>query len=58
MLIETVFSGRALAPITGSLLLGDMNAVMGCVLLVGMIFVMLNLLSDMLYQLFDPRTKS
>ena len=44
--------------LTGSLLLGDMNAVMGCVLLVGMIFVMLNLLSDMLYQLFDPRTKS
>jgi peptide/nickel transport system permease protein len=44
--------------LTGSLLLGDMNAVMGCVLLVGVIFVMLNLLSDMLYQLFDPRTKS
>ena len=40
------------------LLLGDMNAVMGCVLVVGVIFVMLNLLSDMLYQLFDPRTKS
>ena len=44
--------------LTGSLLLGDMNAVMGCVLLVGVIFVMLNLLSDMLYQFFDPRTKS
>ncbi len=27
-------------------------------LLVGVIFVMLNLLSDMLYQFFDPRTKS
>ncbi len=36
--------------LTGSLLLGDMNAVMGCVLLVGVIFVMLNLLSDMLYH--------
>ena len=34
----------------------DMNAVMGCVLLVGLIFVSLNLLSDMLYQIFDPRT--
>jgi len=44
--------------LTSSLLLGDMNAVMGCVLVVGVIFVMLNLLSDMLYQLFDPRTKS
>jgi len=35
-----------------------MNAVMGCVLLVGVIFVMLNLLSAMLYQFFAPRTKS
>ena len=40
-----------------SLLLGDMNAVMGCVLLIGLIFVMLNLLTDMLYQVFDPRTR-
>ncbi|MFO5855099.1 ABC transporter permease, partial [Klebsiella pneumoniae] len=43
---------------SGSLPLGDVNPVMGCVLLVGVIFVMLNLLSDMLYQFFDPRTKS
>ena len=55
VLIETVFSWPGFGSyLTGSLLLGDMNAVMGCVLLVGMIFVMLNLLSDMLYQLFDP----
>ena len=59
VLIETVFSWPGFGSyLTGSLLLGDMNAVMGCVLLVGVIFVMLNLLSDMLYQLFDPRTKS
>ncbi|WP_407224695.1 ABC transporter permease [Enterobacter hormaechei] len=59
VLIETVFSWPGFGLyLTGSLLLGDMNAVMGCVLLVGVIFVMLNLLSDMLYQLFDPRTKS
>ncbi len=58
-LIETVFSWPGFGSyLTGSLLLGDMNAVMGCVLLVGVIFVMLNLLSDMLYQFFDPRTKS
>ncbi|MBN0415983.1 ABC transporter permease subunit, partial [Pseudomonas aeruginosa] len=56
---ETVFSWPGFGSyLTGSLLLGDMNAVMGCVLLVGVIFVMLNLLSDMLYQFFDPRTKS
>lgn len=59
VLIETVFSWPGFGSyLTGSLLLGDMNAVMGCVLLVGIIFVMLNLLSDMLYQVFDPRTKS
>jgi peptide/nickel transport system permease protein len=32
-----------------------MNAVMGCVLVVGVIFVTLNLLSDFLYKIFDPR---
>ncbi|HEI8865030.1 ABC transporter permease [Serratia sp. AKBS12] len=59
VLIETVFSWPGFGSyLTGSLLLGDMNAVMGCVLLVGVIFVLINLLSDMLYQLFDPRTKS
>lgn len=59
VLIETVFSWPGFGSyLTGSLLLGDMNAVMGCVLVVGVIFVLLNLLSDMLYQLFDPRTKS
>lgn len=58
VLIETVFSWPGFGSyLTGSLLLGDMNAVMGCVLVVGAIFVLLNLLSDMLYQLFDPRTK-
>ena len=56
VLIETVFSWPGFGSyLTGSLLLGDMNAVMGCVLLVGVIFAMLNLLSDMLYQFFDPR---
>lgn len=58
VLIETVFSWPGFGSyLTGSLLLGDMNAVMGCVLVVGVIFVMLNLLSDLLYQVFDPRTK-
>jgi peptide/nickel transport system permease protein len=39
-------------------MLGDMNAVMGSVLLVGLLFIGLNLLSDLLYQVFDPRTRS
>jgi peptide/nickel transport system permease protein len=34
-----------------------MNAVMASVLLIGLIFVLLNLLTDVLYQVFDPRTR-
>jgi peptide/nickel transport system permease protein len=34
-----------------------MNAVMTCVLIVGVIFITLNLISDMLYRIFDPRTR-
>jgi peptide/nickel transport system permease protein len=58
VLIETVFAwpgfGRYL---TNALLAGDMNAVVGCTLLTGLIFVVLNLLCDLLYQVVDPRTR-
>ena len=58
VLTETVFAwpgfGRYL---TNALLAGDMNAVVGCTLLIGIIFVALNLLTDLLYRLFDPRTR-
>lgn len=58
VLTETVFAwpgfGRYL---TNALLAGDMNAVVGCTLLIGAIFVALNLLCDLLYRLFDPRTR-
>ncbi|MEC5396692.1 ABC transporter permease [Uliginosibacterium sp. H1] len=58
VLIETVFAWPGFGSyLTSSLMLGDMNAVMGCVLLVGLIFVTLNLLADALYQVFDPRTR-
>jgi peptide/nickel transport system permease protein len=56
VLIETVFAWPGFGQyLTNSMLLGDMSAVMGCVLVVGIIFVGLNLLSDLLYQVFDPR---
>jgi peptide/nickel transport system permease protein len=56
VLVETVFAWPGFGQyLTNSLLLGDMNAVMGCVLVVGVIFVTLNLLSDFLYKIFDPR---
>jgi peptide/nickel transport system permease protein len=58
VLTETVFAwpgfGRYL---TNALLAGDMNAVVGCTLLIGVIFVALNLLCDLLYRVFDPRTR-
>ncbi|WP_432652080.1 ABC transporter permease [Phyllobacterium myrsinacearum] len=58
VLTETVFAwpgfGRYL---TNALLAGDMNAVVGCTLLVGVIFVSLNLLCDLLYRICDPRTR-
>ncbi|NEK65805.1 MAG: ABC transporter permease subunit, partial [Xanthomonas perforans] len=43
--------------LTSSLLLGDMAAVMGSVLVVGVIFVSINLVTDALYRVFDPRTQ-
>lgn len=58
VLIETVFAWPGFGSyLTSNLLIGDMNAVMTCVLIVGVIFIALNLLSDVLYRLFDPRTR-
>jgi peptide/nickel transport system permease protein len=34
-----------------------MNAVLASVLIVGIIFIGLNLFTDMLYRLLDPRTR-
>jgi peptide/nickel transport system permease protein len=58
VLIETVFSWPGFGQyMTNNMLVGDMNAVMTCVLIVGVIFVTLNLISDLLYRIFDPRTR-
>jgi peptide/nickel transport system permease protein len=59
VLIETVFSWPGFGSyLTSSLMMGDMNAVMACTLLVGIIFIGLNILSDVLYRVFDPRTRA
>jgi peptide/nickel transport system permease protein len=59
VLTETVFAWPGLGLyITNSLQNADMNAVLGGTIVVGSIFIGLNLLSDLLYQLLDPRTKS
>lgn len=58
VLTEMVFSWPGLGfYITNSLLNGDMNAVLGGTIVVGAIFVVLNLLTDFLYKKSDPRTR-
>ncbi len=58
VLTETVFAWPGLGLyITNSLQNADMNAVLGGTLVVGTVFVGLNLLSDLLYRLLDPRTR-
>ena len=58
VLIETVFAWPGFGQyLTSNLLIGDMNAVMTCVLIIGVIFITLNLISDILYRVFDPRTR-
>ncbi|WP_410796040.1 ABC transporter permease [Palleronia sp. LCG004] len=58
VLIETVFAWPGFGQyLTANLLIGDMNAVMTCVLIVGLIFIGLNVISDILYRVFDPRTR-
>jgi peptide/nickel transport system permease protein len=59
VLTETVFAWPGLGLyITNSLQNADMNAVLGGTLVVGSIFIALNLFSDLLYRLLDPRTRS
>ena len=58
VLTETVFSWPGLGLyITNALQNADMNAVLGGTVVVGSMFVGLNLLSDVLYRLLDPRTR-
>ena len=58
VLTETVFAWPGFGHyLTSGLLAGDMNAVLACVLIIGIIFIGLNLLADLLYRLLDPRTR-
>src|SRR5262249_12910350 len=58
VLTETVFAWPGLGQyITGSLLSAGMNAGLGGTIVVGTIFIGLNLLSDLLYRVVDPRAR-
>ena len=59
VLTETVFAWPGLGLyITNALFSADMNAVLGGTVVVGFAFIGLNLLSDVLYRLVDPRARS
>jgi peptide/nickel transport system permease protein len=58
VLTETVFAWPGLGSyITSSLLSADMNAVLGGTIVVGTVFIGLNLFSDLLYWFVDPRAR-
>ncbi len=58
VLTETVFAWPGIGSyITNSLLNADMNAVLGGTIVVGVVFIGLNLASDMLYRVLDPRAQ-
>ncbi len=59
VLTETVFSWPGIGLyITNSLQNADMNAVLGGTIIIGTVFIGINLLSDLLYRTLDPRTRS
>lgn len=58
VLTETIFAWPGLGRyITNGLLNADMNAVLGGTLVVGAIFIGVNLFADILGRIFDPRTR-
>jgi peptide/nickel transport system permease protein len=58
VLIETVFGWPGLGQyLTRGLKMNDMNVVRGAVLLIGILFLTINIISDRLYRILDPRTR-
>lgn len=58
VLVETVFGWPGLGQyLTRGLKMNDMNVVMGAVLLIGIVFLAINIISDRLYRILDPRTR-
>ncbi len=59
VLTETIFSWPGIGSyITQALLTNDMPAVLGGTVVVGMVYIGLNMLSDVLYKLVDPRARA
>jgi len=59
VLTETIFAWPGLGLyITNSLQNADMNAVLGGTIVIGAVFIGINIFSDLLYRSLDPRTRS
>lgn len=59
VLTETIFGWPGLGSyITDALLVGDMPSVLGGTIVVGVCYIGLNMLSDLLYRLVDPRARA
>jgi len=59
VLTEIVFAWPGIGSyLTGALLNADMSAVLGCTLVIGALFILINLLTDVLYRIFDPRVRT
>lgn len=57
-LVEIVFSWPGMARYgVRAILENDINAVMGVVLVIGLVFIIVNFLVDVLYGFFDPRVR-
>lgn len=58
VLVETVFAWPGFGRyFTAGLMAGDMNIVVPCTLIVGIMFIAINLISDLLYRTLDPRLR-
>lgn len=59
VMIETVFSWPGIGNyLTVALLNADMNAVLGATLVIGAVFIGINKISDVLYRVLDPRSRT
>ena len=56
--VESVFSYNGLGQVTVTALLNfDIPVVLGCVLFTALVFVIMNIIVDILYALLDPRVR-
>ena len=59
VLTETVFAWPGLGLyMKNSLFAADLNAVVGGTVLIGVIYIILNMVSDVIYTLVDPRARA